>query len=108
MMTVEVLDDMKAAFVDVEMDVPGLEIGGAGLPDLRLRIEALRLLPRGKADASAVFREMISPSSSKWLSRSPNSSSAPYLKALWLSRMNCSRSSAVSLVRVMSAIFDLS
>ena len=45
MMTVEEFDDVEAAFVDIEVDVPGLEIRRAGLPDLCLRIEAFDFLP---------------------------------------------------------------
>ena len=37
-MAVEELDDMETAFVDIEMDVPGLKIGRTGLPDDRVQI----------------------------------------------------------------------
>ena len=54
MMAVEELDDMKAAFIDIEMDVPGFEVWSTGLPDFCFRIQAFNFLPGGIADALAV------------------------------------------------------
>ena len=51
----EVLHDVEAAAVDVEVDVPLLEAGGAGLPDPDLRVFFLDEEPRPVADALAVF-----------------------------------------------------
>ncbi len=53
-MSVEEFYDMEAAFVDIEMDISGLEVGSTGLPDLRTRIEAFSFLPGSRADALAV------------------------------------------------------
>ena len=54
METVKEFYGMKSAFVDVEMDVPLLEVRCAGFPDNRFRIQALHFLPGGKADPPAV------------------------------------------------------
>ena len=51
MMAVEKLHDVEPAFIDIEVNVPGLEAGGTGLPDPGLRIEAFDFLPGGKAEA---------------------------------------------------------
>ena len=56
MMAVEKLDDVEAAFVDIEMDIPGLEAGSTGLPDFCFRIQAFDFLPGSRADALAVCR----------------------------------------------------
>ena len=53
MMGVEEFHDMETALVYIEVDVPGLEVGGACLPDLRFGIQALHLLPR--CIASKIF-----------------------------------------------------
>ena len=45
---------MEPALVDIEMNVPGLEIRSTGLPDFCLRIEPLDLLPGGITDPFAV------------------------------------------------------
>jgi hypothetical protein len=52
---VEVLHDVEAAAVDVEVDVPLLEAGGAGLPDPDLRVFFLDEEPCAVADALAVL-----------------------------------------------------
>ena len=44
MMAVEKLGDMEAAFVDIEMDIPGLEVWSTGLPDFCFRIQAFDFL----------------------------------------------------------------
>ena len=49
------LVDLKAALVDVKMDVPLLKIRRAGLPDHRLGMQRLDRLPRAKANALAVL-----------------------------------------------------
>ena len=54
MMAVEEFNDMEAAFVDIEVDIPGLEIRRAGLPDLRLRIEPFDFLPGSLPEPFAV------------------------------------------------------
>ena len=54
MMAVKELNDMEATFVDIEVDVPGLEVRSTGLPDFCFRIKAFNFLPGGKADALAV------------------------------------------------------
>ena len=51
---VEELHDMKAAPVHVEVDVPLLEVGGDGLPEVHLRVELFDSAPGGVADAPAV------------------------------------------------------
>ena len=54
MVSVEELDDMKSAAVDVEVDITLFKIRRDGLPDLHLRIHSLNLTPRGIADTFAV------------------------------------------------------
>ena len=49
------LIDLKAALVDVEMDIALLKIGCAGLPNLRFRVQSLNRLPRAVADALGVL-----------------------------------------------------
>lgn len=53
-MTIKKLNDMEPALIDVEMNVPGLEIRSTGLPDFCLRIQPLDLLPCGMTDSFAV------------------------------------------------------
>ena len=51
-------DNMEAAFVDVEMDVPRLKAWRAALPHLRIRIQPFHFLPGGISDSLAVgFRK---------------------------------------------------
>ena len=50
----EEFDSGKAEFVDVEVDIPLLEIRRTGLPHDGIRVKALDLLPRGGSDAFAV------------------------------------------------------
>ena len=49
------LVDLKAALVDVEMDIALLKIGCAGLPNLRFRVQSLNRLPRAITDALCVL-----------------------------------------------------
>ena len=50
----EEFDNVKAEFVDVEVDIPLLEIRRAGLPNYGIGVKALYLPPCGGADALAV------------------------------------------------------
>ena len=54
MKAVEEFYSMESAFIDVEMDVPLFEVGRAGLPDNRFRVQAFHFLPGCKSDAFAV------------------------------------------------------
>ena len=54
MMTVEKLDDVKAAAVDVKMDIALLKIRCDGFPYLDLRKHPLNFAPCGVADTLAV------------------------------------------------------
>lgn len=51
---VEKLDDVKAAFVHIKVDIAGLEIRGVGFPNLNLGILCFDHLPHIQTDASAV------------------------------------------------------
>ena len=54
MMLVEELNGMESAAVDVEVDIPAVEIRGAGFPHLYLRMQRLYSLPDGLADTYAI------------------------------------------------------
>ena len=54
MMTVEKLDDMKTAAVDIKVDISFFEIRSDSFPNPDLRIHTLNLAPRGVADTLAV------------------------------------------------------
>ena len=53
---IEELHNMESALVDIEMDIPGLEVGSTGLPDFCFRIQAFHFLPGSRANAFAVYR----------------------------------------------------
>ena len=54
MVAVEEFDDVKTAFIYIEMYVSGLEIRSAGLPYPGLRIKSLELTPGGITDPFTV------------------------------------------------------
>ena len=54
MMLIEELNGMESAAVDVEVDIPTVEIRGAGFPHLYLRMHRLYSLPDGLADTFAL------------------------------------------------------
>ena len=108
MMAVEEFDDMEPAFVDIEMDIPGLEAGSTGLPDFCFRIQAFNFLPGRIADAFAVRPGMDKQQFQlivlgRFVDLQDQTADC-FAVFTDNSRMNCSRSSSVSRVRVMSAI----
>ena len=54
MMAVKEFDNVESAFVDVEVNIPGLKVRCAGFPDERFRIQPFDFLPCRIADALAV------------------------------------------------------
>lgn len=54
MVTVEELDDMKAAAVDVKVDIALFKVRSDSLPYLHLRVHSLDLTPCGITDTLAV------------------------------------------------------
>ena len=50
-MHVEELNGMESAAVDIKMDIPAVEIRGAGFPNFYLRMHRLDGLPDGLSDA---------------------------------------------------------
>ena len=53
-MFVEELNGMESASVDVEMDIPAVEVWGAGFPNFNLWMHRLYGFPDGLADALAL------------------------------------------------------
>ena len=53
-MLIEKLNGMESAAVDVEMDIPAVEIRGAGFPDFYVWMHGLYGFPDGLADAFAL------------------------------------------------------
>ena len=54
METVEKLYDVKSTFINIEMDIPFLKIGGTCFPHFCLGVKRLDDLPRSRANAFAV------------------------------------------------------
>jgi hypothetical protein len=54
MMLIEELNGMESAAVDIKMDIPAVEIRGAGFPHFNLWMHSLYGFPDGLANALAL------------------------------------------------------